>query len=110
MRTPQHEPITVRGLTYATRKSAAKALGVSVNTVHTAIHKGRLDTLGLGPRPKAPEYLPVRIRGRTYKSVQAAARWLKVKPCTISCALARGTIDNVGLGQGKRPKKDNKIG
>lgn len=101
-----NSPIEVRGITYATRKSAAQCLGVSVMTVHTAVKKGRLDTLGLGPRPKSPEFLRVRIRGEIYPSVQEAARRLKVKPCTISCALARGTIDNVGLGQGKRPKKE----
>lgn len=103
-------PITIRGITYASRASAATILGVSVRTIHTAAHAGRLDTVGLGHRPKAPEYVPVRIRGVTYPSVQAAAKALKVRPCTISNAITRGTLETVGLGRGRRANGNHRGG
>lgn len=104
------DPITIRDVIYPNRGEAAKALGVSVRTIHSAACKGRLATVGLGHHPKAPEYLPVSIRGTLYPSVQAAAMALKIHPSTISCALARGTIDTVGLGRGHRARGNSRGG
>lgn len=98
-------PITVRGVTYESRRACAEALGVSVKTVHSASSTGRTEFIGLGNRNPNPYELPVCIRGKTYKSIKSAAKAIGVKPCTISTALARGTIDRVGIGKGKGSKK-----
>lgn len=94
--------ITVRGVTYESHAACAKALGVSLATVHSAKHKGRLDTLGLGHRPPPPYCQPVKIRGKEYPSVKAAAKALRVKPSTISSALSRGRLERAGLGRGRK--------
>lgn len=40
--------IRVRGKTYPSAAAAARAHGVTVNTVYSALHRGRIDYLGLG--------------------------------------------------------------
>ena len=41
-------PVTIRGRTFASREEAARELGVTIQQVHNAIRKGRINTLGIG--------------------------------------------------------------
>lgn len=92
----KYRDITVRGVTYPTVQDAARALGVTPNTVYAAMHNGTLDDCGLGK--VHPKPMPVRIRGRVYDTARDAARELGVPRQSIYAALRRGTVDNVGFG------------
>ena len=64
--------VKVRGVTYESVKEAAKALGVTVAGVYTALDRGRIDKLGLGKTiPKK-----MVIGNVTFKSASEAARAL----------------------------------
>jgi len=45
---PTPVPVTIRGTTYPSQAAAARALGISVQAVHDALNRGRIDYAGLG--------------------------------------------------------------
>lgn len=67
------KPLTIRGKTYPSAKHAARALGVSVQTIYNLKHRGRLDYAGTRKSPK-----PIEIDGVRYPSQTAAARALGI--------------------------------
>jgi len=71
---PNHrKPITIRGVDYPSKAAAAKALGITYESLRKAIVDGRLETVGLNPRGKK-HGRRVRIDGKVYKSIAEAAR------------------------------------
>lgn len=94
MANPTYRDIKIRGVTYPDVASAAKALGVGHNTVLKALHKVRLDGVGLGA--KGIPAMPVRIRGRDFPSAEKAAKHFGVGRSAIYRALAAGDPDRVG--------------
>lgn len=74
--------VTVRGVIYANVNEAAKALGVRPVTIYSALSRGRVDNVGLGPgkRPrenrKGGNPIPITIGGITYPTRAAASRAL----------------------------------
>jgi hypothetical protein len=66
--------ITIRGVHYPTQAAAARALGVSRQTVTSAVKAGRTEFIGLGYAPgahRAPQ--PITVDGVQYRSLTAAA-------------------------------------
>ncbi len=88
-------PVRIRGVDYPSQAAAARALGVTRNTVNCALERGDIDSIGLWVVPKTP----VTIRGVEYESASAAARALNLSPSTIFAAINRGTLDNAGLSK-----------
>ena len=101
------KPVTFAGITYATTKGAATALGVTTTT----IRKWR-------DNPKAYEYSmnrkelgfgqasqPIEIRGVLYLSMKHASQVLGISYQTVQSARKRGRLDSVGLRRIKRPRK-----
>ena len=43
----QRKPVTIRGVAYESRASAAKALGVSAQAVHRAVRRGTTDSVAM---------------------------------------------------------------
>jgi len=41
-------PIVIRGVSYPSKAAAARALGITVQAVHDAAMRGRIDNAGLG--------------------------------------------------------------
>jgi len=71
---PNHpKPITIRGITYRSKADAAKALGITYESLRKAVVDGRLDTVGLNPRGKN-HGRKVHFNGKRYPSIAAAAR------------------------------------
>lgn len=71
---PNHrKPITIRGVDYPSKAAAAKALGITYESLRKAIVDGRLETVGLNPKGKN-HGRRVRIDGKVYKSIAEAAR------------------------------------
>lgn len=83
--------ITIRGVEYATRKEAAAALGVSVSTVHSAVSKWNIDSIGL--RKSKPQKRPVRIGSFSAPSVREAERRLGYSHTTILKRLNAGDVE-----------------
>lgn len=74
--------VTIRGVTYPTVAAAAKALKVKPNTIYVALHKGRIDKVGLGcgkvvayRHPQIPPK-PIKVGGLDFPSLQALSLWL----------------------------------
>ena len=63
-------PIEIRGVNYPSQKAAAKALGLADSTIHSALERGTLGTVGL-PHGHG---IPTKWRGVEYISRAAAAR------------------------------------
>jgi len=83
--------VTIRGVTYPSRKAAAEALGVAGQTITNAAKSGTLDRVGRGPlKPGCdPVYtLPTTVGGVTYPSRKAAAEALGVTQNHISGYIA----------------------
>lgn len=77
--------VSVRGTVYANAHEAAKALGVALITVYTAVINGRTDQLGLGRGAHSEEVFkdgvpgrskPYNITGRVFKSMAEASRFI----------------------------------
>ena len=73
---PVKIPVKIRGVVYPTQRAAAKALGVSPQTVHHALERGTEDNIGLGRQNNNAR--PVTIDGVTYRSRAEAARRLGI--------------------------------
>lgn len=67
------KPITIRGVDYPSKAAAARALGITYESLRKAIVDGRLETVGLNPKGKN-HGRRVRIDGKVYKSIAEAAR------------------------------------
>lgn len=76
--------VTIRGVTYDNATSAARALGVSKQTIVSARMGGKLDYVGLGPRNGGRNTRLCRIRGVNYSSRQDAAKALGVPLSYVS--------------------------
>ena len=99
-RTGPEKPITIRGVTYPSRKAAAEALGVHTRTIYAAARVGALESVGLQvDRPPRLSDMPVTIRGVTYPSRKAAAEALGVASQTIKRAERNGVLEHTDFGR-----------
>ena len=64
--------VEVRGVIYPSTRAAARALGVSIDAVYSALARGSMDKLGLGTTQRKP----VEIGGIPFRSMCAASRAL----------------------------------
>ena len=64
------KPVTIRGVTYASRGEASRALDVSHTCISSAIKRGALDFVGL---QKANNRKPVIVNGVWYPSALRAS-------------------------------------
>jgi len=96
-----YRDIEIRGVTYPTAPAAARALGVTPDTIRRARRNGTLHRVGLGRVGVEP--MPIRIRGLDYADAHAAAVALGVTAAAVWQAAHKGTLDRVGLG----PRRDN---
>lgn len=64
------KPVTIRGITYASRGEASRALDVSHTCISSAIKRGTLDFVGLRD---ANNRKPVTVNGVWYPSVLRAS-------------------------------------
>jgi molybdenum-dependent DNA-binding transcriptional regulator ModE len=67
------KPITIRGVEYPSRAAAARALGITYESLRRAMQEDRLDTVGLKPRGKN-HGRRVRVDGKRYPSIWAASK------------------------------------
>lgn len=67
------KPITIRGKTYPSKASAARALGITYKSLQKAVVAGRVQTVGIDPRGKN-HGRQVEIDGRVYVSIAEASR------------------------------------
>lgn len=79
--------VLVRGRVFDSVRECAEALGVSKNTVYSAVHRGTTDTLGFGrgympenPDGKRGGATPIQIGPYKYRSEAAACRALGFYP------------------------------
>ena len=63
------KPVTIRGITYASKGEASRALGVSLTCITLAERRGKLDACGL---IMANNLKPVIVNGVWYASVMSA--------------------------------------
>lgn len=96
------QPVTIRGVTYPSYCAAARAFGVTVQSVRKMAVAGRADRIGIGQGKK--ERMPVRIRGVDYADAYAAAAAHGVTVYAVWTALWSGTIDRVGMSRGSGHK------
>ena len=92
--------VRIRGTTFDTVGEAARWAGVSPATIYSAMHRGRMDTVGLGGgRKSAYGYgggrggrrkVAVRLWGLRFESIRDAERWLDVKPGYLAQIIRRG--------------------
>ena len=87
-----NKPCVWQGVSYVSRRAAAKALGVKPSTITKWLEKGLLPTKG--------RLRSVTIEGVTYKSVAEAARALNIKPNTLHCRIKKGSNLTAPLHQG----------
>lgn len=87
--------IKIRGKLYPNAKVAAKAVGVKVCTIYSALHRGTLETVGLGtgnckkvPRGGTPK--PIKIGDMQFPSLAAAAVYLGYEKKSLSKILRHG--------------------
>lgn len=83
---------TIRGVTYPSRRAAAKAHNVSVPAITQAARRGALDTVGLGPRGGAPGCPVQTPDGQSFPSISAAARAIGAPVQAVWLALERGRL------------------
>ena len=79
-------PVRVRGVTYPSAASAARALGLHVNTVHKHLDAGTPDLIGMGVLSPSR---PCVINGVSYPSLRAAGRALGVSATAITKRVKR---------------------
>lgn len=79
--------VDVRGVIYPSTRAAARALGVSVDAVYSALNRGSIDKLGLGMTQRKP----VTIEGITFRSMCAASRALGFSRSYFRTALISGS-------------------
>lgn len=86
--------IEVRGKTYKDAHAAARALGVSVSTIYTALHRGTIDRVGIGAgrgtRDASRQEKPVRIGPLTWRSRKDCAADLGVDERYVGKVLREG--------------------
>lgn len=97
--------IKIREVTYESVPDAAKALGVSKSYIYTALHRGRIDTVGLGSN--SPLY---RGRNRGRKNFVSFFGGKLTFPTVTEAAKALGYtqqgLNKIYLGKtGKRSKE-----
>ena len=78
--------IKIRGVTYPSVKAAAASIGVSADSIYSALDRGNMDTVGLGKTKKQP----VTLDGFTFPSIRAAGRALGYKRSYLSKVLKDG--------------------
>lgn len=89
--------VTIRGKTYESVKSAARAMGVKPCSIYSALERGEINNVGNG-RGNHPnkrhnggrKKVPVAIGGYNFPSIAAAARALGYDPQTLGNVLRRG--------------------
>ncbi|WP_421998170.1 hypothetical protein [Roseovarius confluentis] len=89
----RHTNIVIRGITYANCNDAARAVGVTPQSICRAIKDGKLDTVGLGPG--VGHRMPVFLGGRFFASVGEAARFAGCTQSAVSKAISAGDPDRV---------------
>lgn len=82
-------PVRIRGVVYPSMAAAARAFGLSITPIQSALDSGRIDEIGIvfrkGGRPRAP----CLYRGKAYPSVTDAARSCGVSKSAVSKANKR---------------------
>ena len=79
--------VDVRGVIYPSTRAAARALGVSIDAVYSALARGSMDKLGLGTTQRKP----VEIEGIPFRSMCAASRALGFSRSYLRTALTSGS-------------------
>lgn len=97
-----YRDIEIRGVVYPNIAAAAGALGVQHSTVVKAMHRGRLQGVGLGQSSRVR--MKIRIRGKLYCDAKAAARVFGVTEGAIMTALHRGNVDRLGIPRRGGPR------
>lgn len=92
----KYRDLVIRGQVFATVQEAARHFGLAEETVHAALRKGRLDTIGLGRPAQRPTPMPVVIAGRRFASCDDAAKAFGVCRTTIWKAVDEGRADRFG--------------
>lgn len=87
--TTQRVPVQLPdGRSFPSIRAAARAIGVTDSTVHYALERGTLHTLGKGQnRPKAFSF-----NDRAFRSLSAASRALGVPFSTLQAWSEKGTL------------------
>lgn len=87
-------PILIRGKLYENARAAAKAVNVKTSTIYKALHRGRIDTVGLGTgkgrkvtRGGKPK--PFTIGPLKFDNLRAASVALGYEKNTLSSILRR---------------------
>lgn len=91
--------VTIRGVTYESVPAAAEALGITPDTIHSAIYRNRLDTCGLGSgyRPPGVRFggrppTPIKIGPHFFSSIAELARFINRNPRDVRQSLQRGNL------------------
>jgi len=87
--------VSIRGTTYPNARAAAKAVGVSVATVYSAVIRGTTDTVGLGHHGPnrgrgGVQAKPFIIGPLSFSSRREASRALGMSEPYLSAVLRRG--------------------
>lgn len=104
----QRRPITVDGRDFESLESAARAFGLSRNTLDYRLSKGWTpeEACGLKPRPSHAASTPgiaVNVQGREFKTVKDAATFYGRSYAHIFARLKEGCSIEQALGLVKRP-------
>ncbi len=94
----KYQDIEIRGVVYADTNAAAKALGVTSETVRTAIRKGTQHRIGTGATGVEP--MPVCLAGLHFEDARAAAVHFGVTRHAVYQAIVSGRAQDFG----KRPR------
>lgn len=73
---PKPNPVRINGKVYESAALAARALGVTENTVHSAVSKGNVDTVGTGrarPNNGGGKRKPVHVGSTVFESMAEAS-------------------------------------
>lgn len=81
-------PVMVRGVRYESLTECAKALGVKVQTVSSALDRGTIDNVGLGPGSMSG--IPVQLEEFIFSSYTEASRALGMSDTYVYLVLKRG--------------------
>ena len=104
----QKRPITVAGRAFDSLESAARAFGLSRNTVDYRLSKGWTpeEACGLRPRPSHSASTPgiaVKVQGREFKTIKDAAKYFGRSYTHVFARLKDGCTIEQALGLVKRP-------
>lgn len=89
MSSPKPRPVTIRGVTYASAREAAEALGVRRTTIDAARSRGRLDMVGTGHGTGRKK--PFSLGGVSFSNQSEASRALGHNRNYVSLVMRSGS-------------------